>query len=261
MHDDIHNALETERRRLADRMDGALINQMNLILAQINAYESAGSGGLALSVVNSLMQTLLQSTYDLINDLNPTALESLGLVPALESYAQTQRRAHGLNLTVMLDRHPERLPLPVELTLFRAAQTLTERARHANAAQMALTLQRGDDRVHFSMADNGVFDADPPLDLLRTLLTAIGADLTVDHSRYGGTEVTITLQIDPPVDLTEREQEVITLLGQGLTNREIALRLDVRPRTVKFHLDNIYAKLGVNTRTEAAIYALRHGWT
>ena len=58
-----------------------------------------------------------------------------------------------------------------------------------------------------------------------------------------------------------RQMDVIQLLGEGLTNKEMALTLDIRPRTVKFHLDNIYSKLGVNTRTEAAIYALRHGWT
>ena len=64
----------------------------------------------------------------------------------------------------------------------------------------------------------------------------------------------------PPVQLTPREREVIRLLTEGLSNKEIARLLSVSPRTVNFHLDNIYAKLGVNSRTEAAIYALRQGW-
>jgi len=54
---------------------------------------------------------------------------------------------------------------------------------------------------------------------------------------------------------------VIRLLSQGLTNKEIAYQLDIKPRTIKFHLDNIYSKLNVSTRTEAAIYALQHGLT
>jgi DNA-binding NarL/FixJ family response regulator len=54
--------------------------------------------------------------------------------------------------------------------------------------------------------------------------------------------------------------DVIQLLAEGLSNKEIARLLFISPRTVNFHLDNIYSKLGVSSRTEAAIYALRHGW-
>jgi DNA-binding NarL/FixJ family response regulator len=54
--------------------------------------------------------------------------------------------------------------------------------------------------------------------------------------------------------------EVIQLLAEGLSNKEIAGLLFISPRTVNFHLDNIYSKLGVSSRTEAVIYALRHGW-
>jgi DNA-binding CsgD family transcriptional regulator len=56
--------------------------------------------------------------------------------------------------------------------------------------------------------------------------------------------------------LTSREREVMALVGDGLTNREIARRLDVAPGTVKAHLEHAYAKLGVGTRT-GAIAALR----
>ena len=56
--------------------------------------------------------------------------------------------------------------------------------------------------------------------------------------------------------LTPREREVMALVGQGLTNREIAHRLDVAPGTVRAHLEHAYAKLGVSTRT-GAVAALR----
>jgi DNA-binding NarL/FixJ family response regulator len=52
--------------------------------------------------------------------------------------------------------------------------------------------------------------------------------------------------------LTAREREILDLVDEGRTNAEIAERLWVSPGTVKKHLDNIYAKLGVNTRTAAA---------
>lgn len=51
--------------------------------------------------------------------------------------------------------------------------------------------------------------------------------------------------------LTPREHEVVALVGQGFTNREIARLLDVSPGTVRSHLEHAYAKLGVGTRTGA----------
>ncbi len=56
----------------------------------------------------------------------------------------------------------------------------------------------------------------------------------------------------PATDLSEREAEVLALVAQGLTNTQIAQRLRVSDNTVKFHLQNIYQKLGVGNRTEAA---------
>ncbi|MBU0493977.1 MAG: response regulator transcription factor [Chloroflexi bacterium] len=77
---------------------------------------------------------------------------------------------------------------------------------------------------------------------------------------HGGLALTIRLAIATPAQLTPREMEVLQLLAQGLSNRDIARRLVISSRTVNFHLDNVYAKLGVHSRTEAAVYALQRGW-
>lgn len=57
-------------------------------------------------------------------------------------------------------------------------------------------------------------------------------------------------------DLTEREREVLALVAEGLTNREIAQRLEISPSTVKEHVSNILDKLDVANRTEAAKLAI-----
>ncbi|GAB4121583.1 MAG: response regulator transcription factor [Roseiflexaceae bacterium] len=60
-----------------------------------------------------------------------------------------------------------------------------------------------------------------------------------------------------PEPLTARELEVLTLLGQGLSNAEIGSKLFITPRTVKVHVQNILAKLGAANRTEAVSLAVR----
>ncbi|MFG6199548.1 response regulator [Nonomuraea sp. JJY05] len=66
---------------------------------------------------------------------------------------------------------------------------------------------------------------------------------------------------DPPspVPLTDREREVLALIAAGRSNREIARSLAVAEKTVKTHVSNVLMKLGVQDRTQAALYAVRHG--
>ncbi|MCK6539419.1 MAG: response regulator transcription factor [Anaerolineales bacterium] len=61
--------------------------------------------------------------------------------------------------------------------------------------------------------------------------------------------------------LTEREQEVLHLIADGMNNREIGEKLVISEKTVKTHVSSILSKLHLDDRTQAAIYALRHGLT
>lgn len=63
----------------------------------------------------------------------------------------------------------------------------------------------------------------------------------------------------PAFSLTPRETEVLALLTRGLSNKEIAAELSITETTVKTHVSNILSKLGLQDRTQAAVYALRHG--
>lgn len=58
--------------------------------------------------------------------------------------------------------------------------------------------------------------------------------------------------------LTKREIEVLVLLSEGLFNKEIAYKLDISERTVKNHISNIFKKINVSDRTQAAVFAIKN---
>ena len=121
----------------------------------------------------------------------------------------------------------------------QAAQTRVEIARTVRAAEPTLAIEEA--RVALAVFDEigAVRDADLAASLLRDLGAA---------GRAGpkGLE-----------RLTKREREVLGLLGQGLTNAEIAARLFISTKTAAHHVSNVLAKLGVRNRSEAAAYAHR----
>jgi len=77
----------------------------------------------------------------------------------------------------------------------------------------------------------------------------------------GVTAILLAAAVDVPtsVDLTPREAEVLTLIARGKSNTEIAEELFVSAATVKTHINNLFAKIGVRDRAQAVRYALRHG--
>lgn len=60
--------------------------------------------------------------------------------------------------------------------------------------------------------------------------------------------------------LSPREMEILTYVTKGYSNKEVAYALDISRQTVKNHMTSILRKLQVSDRTQAAVYALRHGW-
>jgi DNA-binding NarL/FixJ family response regulator len=70
--------------------------------------------------------------------------------------------------------------------------------------------------------------------------------ITDNHETYDG--------------LTDRELGILRLVGKGMSNKQIGKELFISDRTVQAHLSNIFSKLGVNSRTEAVMHAVRRGW-
>ena len=62
-----------------------------------------------------------------------------------------------------------------------------------------------------------------------------------------------------PVGLTKREIQVVRLLARGLQTKQIARALEISPKTVDFHIQSAYRRMGVSTRAGATLFAMQHG--
>jgi DNA-binding NarL/FixJ family response regulator len=95
-------------------------------------------------------------------------------------------------------------------------------------------------------------------ELLRAIRSAV--DGKVQLSPEAATRLAKELRFPDHVErLTDRETEILKSVADGLSNKEIARRLSISEKTVKAHLNSVFAKLGVHSRTQAALHAIRTG--
>ncbi len=130
---------------------------------------------------------------------------------------------------------------------------------------LVLTSFNSWDKVYTALKNGaaGYVLKDAPPEELLAAIQAVAAGGSYLGARVA-TELLSRLGNDPaipantPEPLTDREIEVLKLIGQGLGNREIAAQLVVSEKTVKTHVTNILQKLQVKSRTQAALYAIQH---
>ena len=92
----------------------------------------------------------------------------------------------------------------------------------------------------------------------RAALEAVHSGLQVVHPSFLEKHSSST-RLTSPEELTDREQQVLTMMADGLGNKEIAARLGISTHTVKFHISSILGKLGAGSRTEAVSIGMRTG--
>jgi DNA-binding NarL/FixJ family response regulator len=100
-------------------------------------------------------------------------------------------------------------------------------------------------------------DADPD-ELIRGIQAAARGEAPIAPKAAREVLARRSERKDEP-ELSKREREVLELVAQGLPNKRIALELSISEKTVKTHLTNIFERLGVSDRYQAALWAHRHG--
>lgn len=103
--------------------------------------------------------------------------------------------------------------------------------------------------------------------LLRAIEKVYAGEAWLDATLVGQVLTELARGHEPPPDptvariatLTQREREVLALVGEGLKNRQIAARLSISEATVSHHLTSVFDKLGVASRFDLVVFAYRHG--
>jgi HD-GYP domain-containing protein (c-di-GMP phosphodiesterase class II) len=101
--------------------------------------------------------------------------------------------------------------------------------------------------------------ADEAAAALRADVKAGRRDAEAVEAVLGAAGHRVARRREGPAGLTAREVEVLTLVAQGLSNKETARRLVISPKTVANHIEHIYAKIGASTRATASLFAMQHG--
>jgi len=135
-------------------------------------------------------------------------------------------------------------------------------ARVPEAAVLVLTSFGSGDRVIGALragARGYLLKEAGPGELARAVLSVARGESVLDPKVAGEVIASATTAPAPLDALTARERQVLGLLGEGLTNREISRRLVISEKTTKHHVGSVLRKLGVPDRTQAALVAARAG--
>lgn len=178
----------------------------------------------------------------------------LEIVGEAENGAEAVERAHELKPDVVLMD----LVMPV-MDGITAIQRL--RAELPDTEVIALTSVLDDGSVVGAVKSGaiGYLLKDTQADELRRAIKA-ASEGQVQLSPQAAVRLVREVQApESPEPLTDRETEVLRLLAQGQANKQIARSLNIGEQTVKTHVSNILSKLGVQSRTQAALHAARIG--
>jgi DNA-binding NarL/FixJ family response regulator len=173
-----------------------------------------------------------------------------GLVAVLDAYP-------GLVMKEALSSTPG--PVAADVVVWDEPE-----ASHPSAVSPILALVNGSQNARQALragARGAISRAAPPQAIASAALAVAAGHWVLDDS-FAGALLQVSVH-EPsaiiPTLLSPREQEVLALLSEGLSNRDVAKRLGISHHTAKFHVNAILDKLGATTRTEAVVLAARSG--
>jgi DNA-binding CsgD family transcriptional regulator len=280
----LSHAMSQERERIRLELRSRHAATLSSLLHTLRAAASAGG---SQTLPPSLAKAIDMASRGLL-DLQADAEErdAYGSVPVDIAFSEIETEVRETMSSARI-RLVEDLEAPASARLpyavAHAARLITRlvalgATQRTGVDKVRLLWRLADDALTITVADNGAGCEDTSAHLdreeasIRRLAGELRGRVTLDSNPQWGTTFTCWLPLhdraptspETPMarglaELRDREREVLELLMEGLRNRDIASRLFISERTVKFHVSNILAKLQVRSRTEAIALAHRAG--
>jgi len=203
-------AQEDERKRLARELHDDTAQMLTALGVRLDLAAEAppATRDRELREARTIAKRSLDELRRLMHDLRPSVLDDLGLVPALQWYAERHLKAQGIDVRFDVAPLPARLPVELETALFRAVQeALVNVARHAHADTVVVEIGRRGDRLRLDIEDDGTgFEvaevAPKPGDMrglglmgMRERIELFGGSVEIHSSPGRGTHVAITVPL------------------------------------------------------------------
>lgn len=186
--------------------------------------------------------------------------------PEIEVIATANNGQQALDMIAA--ERPDLVLMDLQMPLMNGVQAIRRlRVSHPRLPVLVLTTYM-DDKWLFDAIRSGasgyLMKDRPRQELIDAIKGTAAGDAYIDPSVAGKVLSSVASgsgkkDFDRSYDLSEREQEILTLLAQGLSNAEISLRLFLSEGTVRNYTSTLFAKLGVSDRTQAVILAMRQG--
>jgi len=225
----------------------------------------AAHGDAVRAVQEETVRVLIVDDHDLFR---AGMASLLGVQPDIEVVAQASGGRMGIRLANELRPHVVLMDLRMpDVEGPEATQEILE--RNPGMRVLVLTVATDDSDVNAALESGacGFIAKDTPVGDVATAVRAAArgvawlspraAELVLGRVRHGAAAQ--DTDVGPEERLSARELDVLRLIARGLENAEIAETLAISPRTAKNHVSNILAKLGMPSRVQAAIYAVRRG--
>ncbi|MDQ6662004.1 MAG: sensor histidine kinase [Chloroflexota bacterium] len=219
----IINAQEQERKRIARELHDETSQVLTSLLISLAILEESVTTQEAherISDTRKLAHQTLRAIRSLSIDLRPSALDDLGLLPALRWYVKEYQQKCAIEVDFVATGFKGRLPAEMETALYRIVQeALTNTARHARASKVWIRLEEEANAVYATITDNGIgFDKDTlckngdldcGLGLAGMNERAVLLDGTLNIMSHSGQGTTIEIRIPLESTLLESKQQAL----------------------------------------------------